>query len=60
MCKLSFIRKTRATAAKPSGGPQMANSFVHQPSQYELNNPDDYTRALKKQYEKSDVPKLEQ
>jgi hypothetical protein len=34
--------------------------FVNQPSQYELNKPDDYTRILKQQYEKTDVPQFRQ
>jgi hypothetical protein len=34
--------------------------MLNEPSQYMKNAPDDYTRTLKKQYEKSDVPQLEQ
>jgi hypothetical protein len=38
-----------------------AKSMLNQPPQYILNAPDDYTRTLKKQYEKNpDVPQLGQ
>jgi hypothetical protein len=32
--------------------------MLNQPPQYVLNLKDDYTRTLKKQYEKRDVPQL--
>jgi hypothetical protein len=35
-----------------------ANSMLNQPSQYELNKDDDYTRTLKQQIVKKDVPQL--
>jgi hypothetical protein len=37
-----------------------AQSMLNQPSQYTFNAPYDYTRILKKQYEKRDVPQLGQ
>jgi hypothetical protein len=37
-----------------------AKSMLNQPPQYVLNAKDDYTRTLKKQYEKRYVPQLEQ
>jgi hypothetical protein len=37
-----------------------AKSMINQPPQYVLNAKDDYTRTLKKQYEKRDIPQLGQ
>jgi hypothetical protein len=37
-----------------------AKSMLNQPSQYDLNAPFNYTRTLKQQYEKRDVPQLGQ
>jgi hypothetical protein len=37
-----------------------AKGMLNQPSEDQLNAPDDYTRTLKKQYEKRDVPQLGQ
>jgi hypothetical protein len=57
MCKLSFIlKKPEPQPPFPPETVKWAASFINQPSQYEVNKPDDYTRTLKQQYEKRDVP----